>query len=228
MVSLFPRDTWKSRKNGLRADLMNTIAAMKPAFMRFPGGCFVEGGEIEDRFRWKETIGDIAQRPGHWNHWGYRSTNGLGYHEYLQMCEDLGAEPLYVHNAGMSHHRGQAQRLCGADGRDGALCAGSAWTPSSTPMAPSPASGARCGRRHGHPKPFNMKMIQIGNENGGPAYNERYALFHDAIKASYPKIQLIACDWGGVPSNRPLDIIDPHLYSDPNDDALASRALRQR
>jgi alpha-L-arabinofuranosidase len=68
----------------------------------------------------------------------------------------------------------------------------------------------------GHPKPFNLKYLQIGNENGGPLYNERYALFHDAVKKRYPQIELIACDWGGVPRNRRLDIIDPHLYSDPN------------
>ncbi|MDQ3812603.1 MAG: DUF1080 domain-containing protein [Armatimonadota bacterium] len=214
MVSLFPRQTWKGRRNGLRADLMGYIERMRPAFVRFPGGCFVEGDEIENRFRWKETIGDIAQRPGHWNMWGYRSTNGLGYHEYLQMCEDLGAEPLFVINCGMSHHRGR----------------NNAWA---EPMEKMPeyvqdaldaieyANGPITSKwgalraKHGHPAPFNLKLMQIGNENGGPAYHERYALFHDAIKARYPNMQLVACDWGGVPRNRPLDIIDPHLYSNP-------------
>jgi hypothetical protein len=108
MVSLFPHDTWKGRKNGLRPDLMEMIAAMKPAFVRFPGGCYVEGNEIENRFRWKETIGDVAERPGHSNaNWGYRSSDGLGYHEYLEMCENLSAEPLFVINCGMSHHNGR-------------------------------------------------------------------------------------------------------------------------
>ena len=103
MVSLFPKQTWKDRPNGLRPDLAEMLAAMKPAFVRFPGGCYVEGNRLANAFRWKDSIGDVAQRPGHWNLWGYRSTDGLGYHEYLQMCEDLKAEPLYVINCGMAH-----------------------------------------------------------------------------------------------------------------------------
>ena len=76
---------------------------MKPSFVRFPGGCYVEGNRLANAFRWKNSIGDLAERPGHWNLWGYRSTDGLGYHEYLQMCEDIGAEPLFVINCGMAH-----------------------------------------------------------------------------------------------------------------------------
>ena len=102
-VSLFPKKTWKNRPNGLRADLAEMLHAMKPSFVRFPGGCYVEGDRLANAFRWKNSIGDLAERPGHWNLWGYRSTDGLGYHEYLQMCEDLGAEPLFVINCGMSH-----------------------------------------------------------------------------------------------------------------------------
>ncbi len=101
MVSLKPIDTFKGHP--FRKDLAQLLADMKPGFVRFPGGCFVEGNIMRDAFRWKDTIGDIAQRPGHWNLWGYRSTDGLGYHEYLQLCEDIGAEPLYVINCGMSH-----------------------------------------------------------------------------------------------------------------------------
>ena len=76
---------------------------MKPSFNRFPGGCYVEGNRLANAFRWKNSIGDLAERPGHWNLWGYRSTDGLGYHEYLQLCEDIGAEPLFVINCGMAH-----------------------------------------------------------------------------------------------------------------------------
>ena len=105
MVSLFPADTFKNHLNGLRADLAQMIADMHPAFMRFPGGCFVEGERLEERAQWKKTIGDIAERPGHWNLWGYRSTDGLGMFEYLQFCQDIGAEPLFVINVGMSHEQ---------------------------------------------------------------------------------------------------------------------------
>ncbi len=101
-ASLFPKETWKGRANGLRPDLAEMLAAMKPAFVRFPGGCYVQGNKLANAFRWKESIGDVAQRPGHWNLWGYRSSDGLGYHEYLQMCEDLGAEPLFVINCGIA------------------------------------------------------------------------------------------------------------------------------
>ncbi|MBW3625352.1 MAG: alpha-L-arabinofuranosidase, partial [Armatimonadetes bacterium] len=208
MVSLFPRETFRNRPNGLRADLMRTIAAMNPAFLRFPGGCFVEGQRMSDAWRWKETIGDIAERPGRWNLWGYRSTDGLGYHEYLQMAEDLGAEPLFVINAGMAHEDHVPMEKMGPFVQD-------ALDAIEYANGPVTSKWGALRAKHGHPKPFGLKMIQIGNENGGPLYNERYALFHDAIRARYPNIRLIACDWGGVPRSRPLDIIDPHLYANP-------------
>ncbi len=208
MVSLFPRNTFKNRNNGLRADLMQKIDRINPAFVRFPGGCYVEGQRLADAFRWKDTIGDIAQRPGHWNLWGYHSTDGLGFHEYLQMCEDLKAEPLFVINVGMSHTDHVPMNEMGPWVQD-ALDA--------IEYANGPVTSTWGAKRakNGHPAPFNMKMMQIGNENGGPLYNERYALFYDAIKAKYPQMQLVACDWGGLPTSRPVDISDPHLYSDP-------------
>ncbi len=214
MVSLFPRATWKNRPNGLRADLMQTIAALKPGFVRFPGGCFVEGDTIANAFRWKETVGDIAARPGHWNLWGYRSTDGLGYHEYLQMCEDLGAAPLFVANCGMSHLNGRLNAY--AEPMDKMA----PWVQDAVDAieyanGPTTSKWGALRAKNGHPKPFGMTMIQIGNENGGPRYNERFALFHDAIKAKYPQMELVACDWQGLPNSRPLDIIDPHLYADP-------------
>lgn len=206
MVSLFPADTWKG--HGLRVDLMEMIAAMKPAFVRFPGGCFVEGDRMVDAFRWKQTIGDPAERPGHWNLWGYRSTDGLGYHEYLQMCEDLGAEPVFVINCGMAHKENVPLEQMGEFVQDALDAIEYANGPVDSPW------GARRAQA-GHPQPFGMKMMEIGNENGGGAYHERYALFHDAIKARYPEFRLIACDWSGVPKNRPLDLVDMHSYDRP-------------
>ena len=99
----FPKQTWKNRPNGLRPDLAEMLAGLKPAFVRFPGGCWVEGDTMSQAYRWKQTIGDLSERRTQYNIWQYHATHGLGYHEYLQMCEDLGAEPLFVINCGMSH-----------------------------------------------------------------------------------------------------------------------------
>ena len=101
VVSLFPQQTYQG--HACRTDLAQMLKDMKPAFVRFPGGCYVEGDELANAFRWKDTIGDVAKRPGHWNLWGYRSNDGLGYLEYLQLCQDLGTEPLFVINCGMAH-----------------------------------------------------------------------------------------------------------------------------
>ncbi|UCH35263.1 MAG: alpha-N-arabinofuranosidase [Armatimonadota bacterium] len=204
-VSLFPKSTWHTRPNGLRADLAGTLADMKPSFVRFPGGCFVEGDVLENAFRWKNTIGDIAARPGHWNLWGYRSTDGLGYHEHLEMCEDLGAEPMFVINCGMAH------------GGNVPLAELAPWVQDALDAieyanGPTTSTWGALRAKHGHPDPFDLKYVEIGNENGGPAYEERYARFHDAIKERYPDIQLIA----DVPvTSRDADIVDEHYYSSP-------------
>ena len=160
VVSLFPVGTWKGRRNGLRNDLARHVSGMGPAFVRFPGGCFVEGNRLSCAFRWKATVGDIAARAGHLNdNWGYRVTDGLGYHEFLQMCEDLRAEPLFVVNCGMSHHdlvpMSQLQPWI-----QEALDA--------IEYANGPAS-SRWGAlraRNGHREPFHLRYLEIGNENG--------------------------------------------------------------
>ncbi|HUJ71361.1 MAG TPA: alpha-L-arabinofuranosidase C-terminal domain-containing protein, partial [Verrucomicrobiae bacterium] len=212
MVSLFPHDTWKG--HGLRPDLMNTVAAIHPAFVRFPGGCFVEGEHLSEAMRWKKTIGDPAERPGHWNIWRYQSTDGLGFHEYLQMCDDLGAEPVFVINCGMSHVE---QRQ---SDRNQSVPVDSAYVQDALDAieyanGPVTSKWGALRAKAGHAAPFKLKYMEIGNENGGPVYHERYALFYDAIKAKYPDMKLIACDWHGLPRNRSLDLIDSHSYSNP-------------
>lgn len=209
MVSLFPRKTWKNRENGLRTDLAQMLSDLKPAFMRFPGGCWVEGDTMKDAYRWKETIGPLAERRTQYNIWQYHATHGLGYHEYLQMCEDLDADALFVINCGMSHKETVPMDKMGEFVQD-AL--------DSIEYAKGPVNSKWGAVRaaNGHPAPFNLKYLQVGNENGGPAYSERYALFHDAIKAKYPEIVLVANEWaGGRPSSRPLQIVDEHYYSTP-------------
>jgi alpha-L-arabinofuranosidase len=208
MVSLFPKKTWKSRPNGLRPDLAQMLADIKPSFMRFPGGCWVEGDTMSLAYRWKQTVGDPAERRTQYNIWQYHATHGIGYHEYLQLCEDLGAEPLFVINCGMSHKEVVPLDKMPEYVQD-ALDA--------IEYANGPVSshwGALRARNH-HPAPFHLNYMEIGNENGGPAYQQRYALFYDAIKAKYPEMHLIANEWGGRPSSRPVEIVDEHYYSSP-------------
>lgn len=208
MISLFPKETFKNRENGLRANLATMLADMKPAFMRFPGGCWVEGDTLETASRWKRTVGNPEKRWTQWNIWGYNSTNGLGYHEYLQMCEDLGADALFVINCGMSHKGVVPMDQMGPWVQD-------ALDAIEYAIGPTTSKWGSLRAQNGHPHSFDLKYIQVGNENGGPAYNERYALFYDAIKKAYPQIKIVACDWGGKPTSRPIEIVDEHYYNTP-------------
>lgn len=210
-VSLFPVETFKKRSNGLRRDLAQKLLEMRPAFVRFPGGCFVEGARIQNAFKWKQTLGELHTRPGHLNDvWNYRSTDGLGYHEYLQLCEDLSAEPLFVVNCGMAHlDRIPLNELDVwiQDALDAVEYANGAIT----------TKWGAVRAQNGHPKPFGLKYLEIGNENGWgdtlPAYEDRYARFYDALRAKYPEVKLIA----NVPvKNRPADILDDHFYQSPD------------
>lgn len=223
MVSLFP-PTYKDRENGCRKDLAEMLEALKPAFVRFPGGCYIEGdGSVEDnrRFEWKKTVGPVEQRPGHYNfNWGYPSTDGMGFHEFLQLTEDLGAEPLFVVNIGIGHgwfkdytdideyiqEALDAIEYCNGD--------------------ESTYWGKQRGL-NGHPEPFYLRLMEIGNENynfeddRSDHYAERYKAFYDAIKAKYPEVTLIGNveAWGtDNPSWRnsfPCEIIDEHYYRTP-------------
>lgn len=207
MVSLFPKKTFKNRPNGCRADVAQLLADLKPAFMRFPGGCVVEGATMANRYRWKETLGDLAARPGHWSLWGYRNSDGLGYHEFLQLCEDLGCDAMYVCNCGLSctGRNGDFwpdQRLDELiqdtlDAVEYAL--GSAETPWGAQRV-----------RSGHPEPFPLKYLEIGNENFGPRYDERYRRFAAALRRDWPQLTLI-CDTDFTEAQ----IHDQHFYRDP-------------
>lgn len=208
MVSLFPKKTWNDRPNGLRPDLADMLKGLKPSFVRFPGGCWVEGDTMKTAQRWKTTIGDLSERRTLWNLWQYHSTNGLGYHEYLQMCEDLGAEPLFVINCGMSHKEVVPLDKMGEYVQDALDAIAYANDPVESEWGALRAKA-------GHPAPFNLKYMEIGNENGGPAYSERYALIYKAIKSKYPQMNLIADEWGGKPSGQTVEILDEHYYNTP-------------
>jgi alpha-L-arabinofuranosidase len=207
VVSLFPAKTWKDRPNGLRPDLAQMLTDLKPAFLRFPGGCYVEGGNyLRNAFRWKTTVTDIADRPGHLNDiWGYYSTDGLGFHEYLQLAEDLGAEPMYDVNVGMAHREAEPlERM-------------NEWVQEALDAieyanGPVTSRWGAVRAKNGHPAPFNLKYVEIGNENGGPRYAERYPLLYKAIKLRYPNMLLIA---NYMVDTAPVDILDQHIYSNP-------------
>jgi alpha-L-arabinofuranosidase len=207
MVSLMPNDTWKS--HGLRPDLCEMLGDLQPAFFRFPGGCWVEGEDMAHMNKWKNTIGDVSQRTPLYNIWGYMASHGLGYHEYLQLSEDLGSEPLFCINVGMSHREVAPMEQMGQWVQD-ALDA--------IEYANGPVDSLWGGLRaqNGHPEPFNLKYVEIGNENGGDAYRERWPLFVKAIKAKYPEIVLVANHWqGGYPQSPMPEVVDEHYYNTP-------------
>ena len=210
VVSLFP-PTYRNRPNGLRPDLVELVIEMQPKILRFPGGNYLEGGTTATRFEWKQTIGPVWERPGHENSaWGYWSDDGLGLLEYLQFAEDLGAAPVLAVWAGLS--------------LDGTVTGQAELAPyvqdalDEIEYAIGPVTSTWGGRRaaDGHPAPFPVPYVEIGNEdilNGGTSsYNAyRYPMFYDAIKAAYPQIKVIATT---PVTSRPMDIIDQHYYSD--------------
>ncbi|MBQ8098006.1 MAG: carbohydrate binding domain-containing protein [Bacteroidaceae bacterium] len=219
VVSLFP-PTFKNRPNGLRPDLAQMLLDLKPAFVRFPGGCYVEGeNAIKNAFRWKTTLGPIHERPGHGNYtWGYRSTDGLGFHEYLQMCEDLEADALFVVNIGLGHNyvvpMDSLQPLV-QDMLDALEYAN----------GPATSFYGRIRARNGHPAPFRIRYVELGNENyqadsdaRSENYADRYAIFRKAILEKYPEMKIIGNveAWGtDHPSWRnshPVDFLDEHYY----------------
>ena len=209
MVSLFPEETWQGRDNGLRPDLVALIDSLAPRFIRFPGGSFVEGYTAGTFPTWRETVGNVANRKSFWNVWAYGTTNGMGYHEYLQLCEDLGAEPIYVINSGVTSQsrRPRFEDITAMDKLvDEALAA--------IAYANAPADSAMGGLRaeHGHPAPFGLKYVEIGSENQGPEYKRRFVLFEAAIKAAYPEVTVISSASVSDRTNR-LEWVDGHFYA---------------
>jgi alpha-L-arabinofuranosidase len=212
MVSLFPKETYKNRPNGLRPDLVKMMETLRPGIFRFPGGSFSEGHILADAWKWKETLGDVATRPGSWNIWGYRSTNGLGFHEYLQLAEDLGAAPLFVAHVGMSEKDfvsiGQLDPWV-QDLLDAIEYAN----------GPVSSKWGALRAQNGHPAPFHLKYVEIGNENGmgyswgggnRADYLPRYKAFYDRLKATHPEIVTIANIH--TEPDVPADVVDEHYY----------------
>jgi alpha-N-arabinofuranosidase len=214
LVSLFP-PTWNDRPNGLRKDLMQLLVDLKPKFLRFPGGNYLEGDTIESRFDWKKTLGPLEERHGHSCPWGYRSTDGMGLLEFLGWCEDMQAEAVLAVYAGYS-----LRGIHVNPGPDLAPYVQEALEEieyvtgdTSTPW------GARRAK-DGHPKPFKLTYVEIGNEDWfdkSGSYDARFAQFHDAIKARYPNLKTISSIANDQPErlrvhSRKPDMIDEHYY----------------
>lgn len=205
-VSLFPAQTFNNRTNGLRPDLANMLVNLKPSFMRFPGGSWVDGTSLADAYHWKLTIGDPANRTPRNNVWGYMVDNGLGYHEYLQMCEDIGAAPLLCVNCGMAGSEAVPTNKLGPWVQEALDAIEYANGYTNTYWGAQRAA-------NGHPAPFNLQYIEIGNENRGSAYNSNYAVFYDAIKSNYPAMHIIADSFGTIPTSAPVEMLDEHYYN---------------
>jgi len=208
-ASLF-KPTYNNTPNGNRVDLMQTLSGLKPAHLRFPGGNYLEGNTIAQRFEWTDTIGPIEQRPGHESPWGYFSDDGLGLLEYLEWCEDLNMQPLLAVYAGYS--------LDGEFVSPGADLAPYVQDALNEIQYITGGTNTYWGAQRaadGHAKPFKLQYVEIGNEDffdRSGSYNGRFAQFYDAIKAAYPQLQLIATT--SVTSRNP-DVVDEHYYESP-------------
>ena len=231
MVSLFPVKTWKNRTGGLRADMVQMLADLKPGFMRFPGGCIVEGRWLCDRYQWKTTIGNPAERKLIINRWNnefrhrptpdYFQSFGLGFFEFFQLCEDIGAEPLPIINCGMACQF-NSNELVPLDQLQPYIQ--DAMDLIEFANGPATSKWGKKRAELGHPQPFNMKLL--GNEQWGPQYFERYELFAKALKAKHPDIKLVSSA-GPSPNDERFkfawpklrelkaDIVDEHCYDLP-------------
>jgi len=233
MISLFPQDTWKNRPGGLRADLVQLLADMKPGFLRFPGGCIVEGHDLSVRYQWKKTIGPVEDREVIVNRWNtefahrpapdYYQSFGLGFFEYFQLCEDIGAQALPVLNCGMACEFNTSELVPMSeidpyvqDALDLIEFAN----------GPADSKWGKIRVQMGHAAPFNLKFIGVGNEQWGPQYIERYKVFESAIKAKYPQMEIVSGS-GPFPDGQEFDYawkelkgskasyIDEHYYRSP-------------
>lgn len=233
MISLFPRDTFKDRPNGMREDLAETIAELKPRFLRFPGGCvtnvgtydpYVETGDRRRIYQWKETIGPLEQRPANFNFWGYNQSYGIGYYEYFQFAEDLGAEPLPVVSVGVNGC-GENRPLTDEEKLQ-------RWVQDTLDLiefANGPVT-SKWGKKRaelGHPKPFGLKYIGLGNEEVFEEFFDNYPKFANAIREKYPDITIISNS--GTTSQgawfdrmwefareQGADMVDEHYYNNPD------------
>ena len=234
MVSLFPEDTWEHRENGLRPDLVQLLKDLHPGFLRFPGGCIVEGRYLDGRYQWKKTIGDPSERALLINRWNdefaaratpdYYQSFGLGFYEYFRLAEDIGAAPLPILNCGMACQFNSGE-LAPVDTLDRYIQ--DALDLIEFANAPVTSEWGAKRAALGHPAPFHLTMLGVGNEQWGPQYLERYQRFHAVLTAKHPEIRLVASadpfterenftqQWAGL-RRIGADFVDEHFYRPPD------------
>lgn len=220
MFSLMSEKNW----HGMREDLLRMLESLRPSFVRFPGGCLVEGDSLENAYRWKETIGPVEERRSKRNLWGYHQSFGIGFYEYLLLCERLGAKPLPIFNAGMSCQVRSGTQYCPADQLDEWIQDVLDFLEFANGSVDTPWGAVRASL--GHPEPFNVEYIGIGNENWGPPYHINFEKFRKAIKEKYPNVKIV---FSGPPSyegtnfrqawkwakENDVEIFDEHIYASP-------------
>ena len=225
MVSLFPQQTFNNHKNGLRKDLAQTIADLKPKFLRFPGGCVSHGRGLDNAYRWKETVGDIAWRKPNWNLWGYHQTYGLGFFEYFLFSEDIGAKSLPVLPVGIS---------CQFRNREIApISEMGPWIQDALDLVEfangdSATGWGKVRADMGHPESFNLEYICLGNEEDDiPEFRERFIMIADSLKKYCPEIKIIGTSGTAASGTyynslwefsreQNLYAVDEHYYMDPS------------
>ena len=213
-VSLFP-PTYKNRPNGLRPDLAKYLEALKPAFIRYPGGCYVEGLSWESAPDWRKMVCPPEERPGMWGYWQYRSTDGFGYHEYLQFCEDVGADAMYVAFAGMTVHPDNNWPL-----GEAAPVIQQTLDAIEYALGPVDSTWGAVRAKMGHSQPFRLKYVEVGNEHPPALYGDYYKTFRAAIKAKYPAMTVVmSMYWSGLnhgalarAGDDNIDVVDEHSY----------------
>jgi len=240
-VSLFPVNTYKNRENGMRRDLAQALEDLHPGIFRFPGGCIVEGTDLDTRYQWKNTLGPVENRPLNQNRWehtfdyryypDYYQSYGLGFYEYFQLSEDIGAEPLPILNVGMAcQYQNWNKESAHVPVNDLQTYIDDCLDLIEFANGPADSKWGKVRAKMGHPEPFNMKYIGVGNEQWGEFYYERLKPFVAAIRAKYPNIKIVGSS-GPVPEDVPndtykfaegwkamkalkADLVDEHYYRD--------------
>ena len=233
-ISLFPVNTWKGRENGLRADLAQALYDLNPGIFRFPGGCIIEGNSLETRYQWKNSVGPVENRPLNENRWNYTfkhkafpdyfQTLGLGYFEYFLLSEDLGAEPLPVISCGLSCQY-ESNEVVPMDELDPYIQ--DALDLIEFANGPVASKWGKVRADMGHPEPFNLKMIGIGNEQWDKVYVERLEAFTKAIRAKYPNVKVVGSSGPSANGDKfdylwpemkriGVDLVDEHYYMNPD------------
>ncbi len=221
MISLLPSKTF----HDMRLDLVNMLEALHPGFVRFPGGCFVNGNTLDNAFNWKDSIGPRVDRPTTMDFWGYDQSYGIGLYEYLLLCEHLRAKPVFVINPGMSWQGSANVQIVPM--KDMGKWVQSALDLIEFADGPATSTWGSVRASLGHPKPFDLEYIEVGNENVGQDYYERFELFQKAIKAKYPNVKLIFSTGANYTGNdfenawswakkHGVDIVDEHIYASPD------------